>query len=314
MRLMHSGMSLSNIDLNLLVALDALLEEGSVNGAAARLHLSGPAMSRTLGRIRIALADPILVRTGRSMTPTPRAVAIRSEVRELVERVGLLFAPVAEIEPSTLVREFAIQIDEALVAVFGGELLAAVARTAPGVSLRFLGEGAVTEGGLRGGAVDLEVGQITGAAPEVLVEPLFADRIVAIVRPGHRLADGAPTVRDFAAADHLSTSRRGRRAGPIDAALAELGLRRRVVASAPNFTAGLFLVRDSDLVGVAGERAHRGLLASLGLVSVPVLLPVPPVEIAMAWHPRHAADGEHRWLRERVRDVFAPLAAMAGEV
>ncbi|MFD6397448.1 LysR family transcriptional regulator [Nocardia sp. NPDC060249] len=309
MRAVHSTTSLSNIDFNLLIALDVLLDEGSVGGAAARLHLSGPAMSRTLGRIRTALADPVMVRTGRTMSPTPRALSIQAEVRELVERAGLLFAPVAAVEPATLEREFAIQIDEALVAALGGELLAAIHAAAPGVSLRFLAEGAATDSGLRSGTVDLEIGQISTVLPEVRVETLFTDQVVATMRHGHRLADGELTVHCFAAADHLSVSRRGALTGPIDFALADLGLRRRVVASAPNFTAGLLLVRDSDLIGVAGGRVHRGLIASVGLVSVPIPLTMSPVDIAMAWHPRHDADVEHEWLRARVRDVFAQATA-----
>src|SRR4051812_47907760 len=99
-------MTQSKLDLNLMVALDALLREESVSGAAQRLHLSSPAMSRTLTRIRKALGDPVLVRSGRTMVPTPRALALRAEVREIVERAQAVFTPVGALEPATLERTF----------------------------------------------------------------------------------------------------------------------------------------------------------------------------------------------------------------
>lgn len=128
------------LDLNLLVALDALLEEGSVTGAAARLHVSAPAMSRTLGRIRTVLRDPVLVRAGRELVPTPRAVELRPRVRALVHQAHALLVPEPVTDPARLTREFTVQAGEMLLPGLAPRLVRAVVDQAPGVTLRFMPE------------------------------------------------------------------------------------------------------------------------------------------------------------------------------
>jgi DNA-binding transcriptional LysR family regulator len=295
------------LDLNLLVALDALLEEESVGGAASRLHLSGPAMSRALGRVRKAFGDPVLVRSGRAMVPTPRALAIRAEVHELVERANTLFTARA-LDLAALDRTFTFRADDSITAVAAGALLARMRAEAPGVSLRALPEGS-GDSSLREGRIDLEIGVIDDAPPEIRVEPLFDDQGVGVVRAGHPLLDGVITLERFAAAEHLTTSRRGRLEGPIDTALAGHGLRRRVVASAPSFSSSLLMLMGTDLVGRAGRRLHTPIIERLGLVAFDFPLDVPSVPLAMAWHRRYDADAAHAWLRGCVRTVFAEIAA-----
>ncbi|MGY0235761.1 LysR family transcriptional regulator [Longispora urticae] len=297
-----------HLDLNLLIALDALLEEESVGGAAARLHLSAPAMSRTLGRIRRALGDPVLVRAGRTMVPTPRAVALRAEVRALVRRAQAVLAPEGEPDLSTLDRTFTVQANDAVVASIGGPLLAAAYAAAPHVTLRMRAEAPADTADLREGRVDLEIGVIGEPGPEIRREFLLADRIMGVVRAGHPLASGRMTPARFAAGLHLVTSRRGRLSGPIDTALAELGLTRRVLAAAPTYATSLMLLPGTDLVGSIAGRLCRPAVAALGLVTFPLPLELPALEISQAWHPRYDADGAHRWLRGLVAQVFATLA------
>ena len=130
------------LDLNLLTVLDALLEEGSVLGAADRLRLSSPAVSRSLGRIRRLTGDDILVRTGRSMTPTPYALAVREQVGELVRQARDVLAPSRELDLAALGRTFTLQCHDALATSLAPPLLSAIAESAPGVRLRFLAESA----------------------------------------------------------------------------------------------------------------------------------------------------------------------------
>ncbi|WP_131737504.1 LysR family transcriptional regulator [Actinomadura roseirufa] len=295
----------SRLDLNLLVALDALLEEGSVTGAAERLHLSGPAMSRTLGRIRKALGDPILVRSGRSMVPTPRALAIHAEVRELVQRARTLFAADG-FDPAELTGSYSLQAEESSFAVLAGPLLERVAREAPHLTLRFLGEGPRDTHLLRRDTVDLEVGVITEAA-DIRTEPLLEDRFVSVVRPGHRLAGREVTLDEWAEATQLVNTRRGRLTGPIDDLLAGLGRTRRLAATAPTVATVLLIVQTTDLMGFAAERLHGPLVDRLGLVRVPVPFELPPLRLSMAWHARYDADPAHAWLRRRVRETLADV-------
>ncbi|MEU8680517.1 LysR family transcriptional regulator [Streptomyces sp. NPDC048611] len=293
----------ANIDLNLLTALDALLEEQSVTAAADRLGLSGPAMSRALGRIRRTTGDPVLVRAGRHMVPTPRALEIRAEVRRLVAAAHGVLAPSAPADPAQLARVFTINANDLFVTAVGPRLVARAAREAPQVVLRFLGESHIDVPLLRDGAADLELGVIDSPEPEIRREELFTDRSVAVVREGHPLTTGTLTVRRFADAAHLNFSRRGRLTGPVDAALAAHGLRRRVIATVPTFAASLMMVRDSDAVGLANERAGAATVRGLGLRTLPIPLELPPMELEMAWHPRQDADAGHRWLRGLVRET-----------
>ncbi|MFI9552593.1 LysR family transcriptional regulator [Nonomuraea endophytica] len=292
--------------LDLLIALDVLLDEGSVSGAARRLHLSEPAMSRTLGRIRVAMGDPILVRSGQRMVPTPRALAMRGEVRAVVEAARRVFTPTAEPDPATLVRDFVVQASDAVIQAAAAPLLTELAVSAPGVRLRFIPEGSGDQRVLREGLADLEVTVINDPEPETLVEPLVSDRPVGVVRAGHPLLDGPITAERFAAADHVIASRRGRTRGPIDDALAALGLSRRVRGTVPTFTASLLLTQETDLVGMAGEWQVRSAVELLGLVTFPIPVELPPIELSQAWHPRHDADPAHAWLRARMRAVFRP--------
>ena len=303
----------SKLDLNLLIALDALIDEGSVNGAAARLHLSGPAMSRALGRVRKALGDPVLVRSGRAMVRTPHAEAIRAEVHELVARTTTLFERPRALDLSTLERTFTVQADDSTFAVVGAELLTRLRAEAPGVSVRFLGEGPRDNvSPLRDGTADLEIGVIDAPTPETRVEPLLHEASVVVVRDGHPLTTGGPvTLGRYAAAEHITVSRRGILHGPIDDFLGEHGLARDVVVSVPNATIALLMVADGDFVGRAAARLHRPLVDRLGLVMLDTPLVLPGLDIAQAWHAKFAADPAHAWLRERIREVFAVLARNA---
>ncbi|MCF3133847.1 LysR family transcriptional regulator [Streptomyces olivochromogenes] len=303
MRVTQSNGPSTGLDLNLLVALDVLLEEQSVQGAARRLHLSEPAMSRTLGRIRKALGDPVLVRAGRQMVPTPHALAVRAEVSAVVERARALFTPGRDTDLRTVSRTFTIIGPDALAAAHAAALYARAADQAPGIRIRFLAESHVDAPYLRQGTADLEVGVVDTTAPEVHVEPLGEDRMLGAVRAGHPLLTGELTPERFAvAADHLNVSRRGRLHGPVDAALAELGLERRVVGTVGTFPASLFVLRDTDLIGLISSWALP-LAAALGLATFEVPLRLPTLRLGMAWHPRHDADPAHAWLRSCVRDL-----------
>ena len=293
-----------HLDLNLLTALDVLLDEGSVAAAAQRLHLSQPAMSRTLGRIRAVMGDPVLVRTGRSMTPTPHAIAIRAEVRAVVQRVHAVLAPDRRLDLGTLSRTFVLRCHDAMLTALGPGLLAAVREQAPGFQFRLLGEADVDTHDLRHGHVDLELSSSKPTSPDVCSEVLGRDRLVVAVRPEHPCGRGKLTARRYANASHLIVSRRGRLRDPIDDALQTLGLRRRVVAAFPTAMAALHAARQSDLVVTVTESACRSTVELLGLRTLSIPLALAPVPIVLAWPRRYDADKAHEWLRGEVRRVF----------
>lgn len=292
------------VDFNLLVALDALLEENSVQGAADRLRLSPPAMSRTLARIRRATGDEILVRTGRTMTPTPRATALQAEARELVLRVAAVLTSTGELDLATLERTFTIRGHDALVNALTVPLTREVATAGPGLGLTLLAEPAGDTTDLARGRVDLEVGATLPTLPEFASALVGTDRMVAVFRADHPLADGDLTPEQLAETLHVAVSRRGRRRGPIDEALARQGLRRRVLTVVPTTAVALHLVAHTDAVAVVTERSCAPTIAALGLRSHRLPLDVPPVPVVLVWHHRMDRDPAHAWLRTRTQEIL----------
>ncbi|MGW4635619.1 LysR family transcriptional regulator [Nocardia sp. NPDC004415] len=297
------------LDLNLLAALDALLEEGSVAGAAARLHVTAPAMSRSLGRIRRTTGDQILVRTGRTMTPTPYAVAVREQVHELLHQVRGVLTPSRELDPATLERTFTLRWHDSLVAASGPALLDAVRAQAPGVRLRFLAESSGDTPELRRGEVDLEANANRSTAPDIRSERVAATPLVIVVRQGHPFVGTEVTAQRYAAAEHVTVSRRGSLTNAVDDALARLGLTRGVVASAPTEAAALEFARRSDLLITVPESVTRATATALGLVVLPLPVDLPPAPIHLSWHQRNDTDHAHVWLRALARTALVEASA-----
>jgi DNA-binding transcriptional LysR family regulator len=291
-------------DLNLLFTLDVLLAEGSVARAARRLRLSPSAMSRALSRLREATGDPLLVRAGRGLVASPRALELRDSVSRLVHDAEAALRPANRLDLKELDRTFTLRASEGFVENFGATLLGRVCEEAPGVRLHFLHKLEKDSGPLRDGSVDLETGVVDKAiGPEVRAQALFRDRYVGVVRAGHPLSQGEVTASRFAAAGHVHVSRRDNDQGPVDDALAALGLERQIATIVGGFSAALALVRASDLVATVHER-HTGNLFA-GMYSFALPLPIPEFTVSLLWHPRLDGDAAHRWLRGCVRDACA---------
>lgn len=291
-------------DLNLLVTLDVLLAEGSVARAARRLRLSPSAMSRALARLRETTGDPLLVRAGRGLVPTPRALELREQVSRLVQDGEAVLRPAGTPDLRRLARTFTLRTSDGFVENFGPGLIARAAEDAPGVRLRFVQKPDKDSAPLRDGTVDLETGVVgTATGPEVRTQALFRDRFIGVVRMGHPLCRGEITPSRYAAGRHILVSRRGLDAGPIDDALRPLGLERDIATIVGGFSAALALARSSDLIASVPER-HTGNLR-VGMHGFPLPVPAPEITVSMLWHPRLDADPAHRWLRSCVRDVCA---------
>ena len=289
-------------DLNLLVTLDVLLAEGSVARAGHRLRLSPSAMSRALARLRATTGDPLLVRAGRGLVPTPRALELRDRVRDLVQDVQAVLRPAEQLKLDQLVQTFTLRTSEGFVENFGAALIARVGVDAPGVRLRFVQKPDKDSAPLRTGTVDLETGVVEATtAQELRVQALFTDRYIGVVRAGHALAKGRITPRRYTAGRHICVSRQGLEQGPVDEALVGLGLEREMVTIVGGFAMALALARASDLIATVPER-HSGVLRA-GMYSFALPIPTPEFTVSLLWHPRLDADLAHRWLRGCVREV-----------
>jgi DNA-binding transcriptional LysR family regulator len=289
-------------DLNLLVALDVLLAEGSVAKAARRLRLSPSAMSRTLSRLRETTGDPLLVRAGRGLVPTPRAMALREPVQRAVEDALALLRPIETIDPSTLARTFVMRASDGFVESFAPVLLAILAVQAPGVRLHFLQKPDKDSAPLREARVDLETGVIEAdTSPELRSQSLFEDRLIGLVRPGHPLSQGKVTKQAYLEAQHVLVSRTGFEEAAVDRPFLRGELKRNVATIVGGFATALSLARASDLVATVPDRHTRGL--QMGLTNFELPFPSKPFTVSMLWHPRMDADPAHRWLRSCVRQA-----------
>ena len=297
-----------HLDLNLLTVLDALLEEGSVMGAAQRLHLSSPAVSRTLGRLRAVTGDDILVRTGHSMTPTPYALSVREDVHRLVRQARDVLSPARELDLAELERTFTIQCHDAVAASLIPVLVGRTQRHAPGVQLRVLAEKPVDTDDLRHGRVDLELGGDRPSLPEFRSEPLGDDRLVVAMRADHPCAAGLD-LASYAAQPHVVISRRGRLTAPIDDVLAAEGLRRRVVAAVATVSTALQIAARGDALVTCTAILGRPLIEAFGLVARPLPIEYPAATINCNWHQRYDSDPAHAWLREQVRASAEEITA-----
>ena len=287
-----------SVDANLLLALDALLQEGSVLGAARKMNLSPPAMSRTLQRLRDATGDPLLVRAGRRMVATPRALAMRDRVRSAAREVTALLGPPDALDLPTLRRTFTLRTSDYLLAVLGPRLDGLVRAAAPHAALRFVPEGSEDVEDLRAGDLDIDLGVQNQLGPELRVRTLFDDVMVGLVRRAHPLKRATPT--QLAALPHVAVSRRGKMTGLLDRELARLGLARRVDRVVPSFLSAACLVASSDLLAVFPRRLAAIIAASFDVRAVPLRVELPPLRIAMAWHPRFDGDAAHAWLRATI--------------
>ncbi|WP_262705977.1 MULTISPECIES: LysR family transcriptional regulator [Streptomyces] len=298
-----------DLDLNLLRVFDALMDTGSVAEAAVRLHLSAPATSRALGRLRRAMNDPILVRAGQGLVPTPFAQRSASRVKALLDAAAELRADTAERDPRSWQRAFSIRLNDALVPILVPRLLRRVTADAPGVQLRFLAQNSKEPDLLRDGSIDLDVGAMGPPPVDIHTAKLFTARFVAVVAADSDLGRSAKlTINDLCAHPHISASRRGLAAGPLDDVLEQIGRSRHVAAVVPSYTAGALAALEGGAICLiphltAAHLIERGL--PLRRHEVPLALPTTDVELR--WHRRVDEDPASQWLRDHLKRTVQSL-------
>ncbi|MEV0406599.1 LysR family transcriptional regulator [Actinoallomurus sp. NPDC050550] len=301
-----------NLDLNLLRVFDALMDAGSVTAAAEQLHLSPPATSRALTRLRRAMNDPILVRAGRGLVPTPFALRSAPRVRALLEGAAELVTDATGSEPRTWRRSFAVRINDGLAPVLVPRLIGRITAEAPGVSLRLVAQNTKDPDALRDGSVDLDIAVADPPAPDVYTQTLFADHFVAVVSAQSTLGRARRlTVAQLCRYPHISVSRKGRARGPLDDTLETLGRTRRVVAVVPTYAAASLLALEDDVIVLIPRVMARHLVDR----GVPVRwhevpLDLPRVTVDQRWHRRLDSDRPSQWLRGQ---VVAALEHLVGD-
>lgn len=284
-------------DLNLLHALDALLQEENVTLAAKRLGLSTPATSHALARIRERLEDPILVRAGRRMVLTPHAEELRPRVRSLVEEATRVLGAAATFSPRELRRTFTIFTTDHVLLVLGPVLDRILREEAPDVAVRFLPSVEDDWIPLRDGTADLSVCVLGHFPAEFRTRQLFTDRFVCVVREDHPRVGKRVTLDEYLSLEHVVVSPLGR-PSHVDQVLAERGRERRVRRVVPYFVTGLLIAATTDCALTVSDRAAMALAATLRLRVLEPPLPLSPYALNLLWHPRLDNEPANRWLRE----------------
>lgn len=289
---------MESTDFGLLVSLDALLQESSVTGAARRVGLSTPAMSHTLARIRERLGDPILVRSGRGMLLTPRALALKPQVHSVVEEARRTLEPERPFVARELERTFVVHATDYVLTILGAQVDRILREEAPGVCLRFVPNTPDDPALLRDQGSDLAVGIYGDLPQEIRSRQLLTDRFVCVVREGHPVLQRRFTLDEFVGHPHIQVAPRGKPGGYIDDVLRERGRARRVARAVPFFVTALQLASETDYLLTISERIARRFAAPLSLALLEVPLRLRPYALSLVWHPRVDADAGHRFLRE----------------
>ena len=298
-------------DLASLTTLDALLQEGSVSKAAARLGLSTPAVSHALARLRERFDDPLLVRAGRNMVLTPRAIALKPLVRDAIAAAGLVFESEQEFSPERMQRQMTLSLSDYVLLVFGATFEEAIQKEAPKLELRFLPNSVDDDIRLRSGETDLAIGIYGILPPELKTRPIITERLVCVVRQGHPSIKHRVTLEEYVTLEHIQVAPRGRPGGYVDEMLEQRGLSRRVTRAVPYFHVALEWVASSDRILTVSERIARLYAQRLDLAILEPPLPLEPFALSMIWHPRFDADPGHRWLRERLLHITKAMDALA---
>jgi DNA-binding transcriptional LysR family regulator len=292
---------LGGVDLNLLVALDALLAERSVTRAATRIGVTQSAMSHSLARLRALTGDELLVRGREGMMPTVRGDGLARPVRQALEDIARALAPPVPFDPATARARVVIGTSDYGELVLLPRVVARLAREAPGFDLRIVTLSEPMAEPLAAGSIDLAIAPFRPGdeKPGIYAKRLFDDGFVCVVRQGHPLADKKLTLARFVAAAHALIAPRGREGGTVDAALERLGMQRRVAVAVPHFLIAPHVVAASDLLLTLARRVADVLARPLGLA---ILAPPPELRLegftmSSAWHERTHGDPAQRWLR-----------------
>jgi DNA-binding transcriptional LysR family regulator len=293
------------LDLNALAVLDAMLKHKSVTNAGAALGLSQPAMSAALAKLRAQFDDPLFVRTGRGMRPTPRALALADPVDRILRTVHEEILHPAAFDAATSERTFTIITPDIGEVAFLPRLHAHVERHAPGVTLHTVAmQPAATEEALEAGAADLALGYFPDLARRGFFQQrLFRNSFACMVRAGHPLAGRRLALDDFLAASHALVRPAGR-THLFETFVEKRGLKLDVRVRLSHFSSLLTLIAESDLIATVPLDIARTFarLADVRLMEPPVKPPA--FDLKQHWHRRFHHDPANAWLRATVRELF----------
>ena len=298
-------MNVSQIDLNLLRAFDAILLERSVTAAGERVGLTQPAMSNALSRLRNVFGDPLFVRTPEGMQPTPFARSIADPVRQALGLIDAALASQARFDPATSERVFRFNMSDIGEMVFLPPLLERLHRIAPGARVEVLSlPQDDLEDALASGAIDLALGALPGVGPPVRSRRLFRDPYLSLVRADHPTIRGKLTRKQFLAASHAVVSSVGTGHQAVESALLAAGLHRRIALRVPHFMVVPMILARTDLIATLPGRIARSFAQMGEFKALAPPVRIPPANVQVHWHERFTEDAGNRWMRELFLELY----------
>ncbi len=294
-------MQLQQIDLNLFVVFDTLYTERSVTRAAERLHITQPAASNALKRLRDLFGDTLFVRSPQGMTPTPLAENVAGGIRDSLRLLQGSIAKIGEFDPAASQRNFVISLSDMAQTLLLPRLVDAIGRQAPAVTLECVNVvRRDVELELSSGRIDVALDVPNPTARQLNQAQLMRDRYVCAVSKTHSLADTDMTLEAYLACKHIHLSGRRRGLGHVDIALGRLGLKRNIHLWLRDYTTASAILRDSDLVLTLPRR----LAQHYGLTTLELPFVVETLDWCLFWHRSADEEPSNRWLRERVVELF----------
>lgn len=300
---------LRNIDLNLLVVLDALLTEKHVTRTGARLHLSQPAISHSLSKLRVLLDDPILIRQGSEVVLSALAQNLQAPLKEILSQIEILLGKSIDFVPANSNRTFRLAMSDYGAAIVLPKLLRQLRAEAPNTTL------VVTQDSRHGmleqiaqGKIDLALGVFPNLSADISSEVLFEETFSCLLDRSTLPANGQLDLDNYLLRPHISVSVDGCSNGEIDRLLRDEGLQRRIAVSVPHWRTAPSMISNTDLILTVATRTLDNALLDEELVSLSPPLPIPPFPFVQLWHNRFGEDPAHKWLREQVRQVVGHAA------
>ncbi|MBI2380523.1 MAG: LysR family transcriptional regulator [Gammaproteobacteria bacterium] len=291
---------MKDVDLNLLGVFDAIMTERSVTKAAERLAMTQPAVSNAVSRMRHAYGDPLFVKNGRGIQPTPKAITLWQQIREPLHNLREAVDPPA-FEPGRAARRFRIATTDVMTQLVWLPLRQLLEREAPGIDIHAVPY-TTTNGEklLADAEADMVIGMFNDPPRDLRTAWLFDSASICAMRRDHPLAKAPLTLDRYLAADHLVVSLSGEPTSPVDQQLAQMGYKRRIAMTVNQFASVPELLKGSDLICVAPRTVVTCSLFSGELHLVPPPFDIPNKGLSLAWHARHDRDPGHAWLRENL--------------
>jgi len=294
-------MPLSRIDLNLFTVFDAIYREGGITAAAKRLHLSQPAISHALARLRELLDDPLFERRGNEMVPTPTARALAATVANSLGSIEEVINRAGHFDPATSQRRFTIAVRDSHERSFLPALVAELGREAPGLDVAVVRiERSNLEEDLLSGALDVAVDVALSTSADIRRERLGAESLVVLARQGHPSIHGALEQETYFAMEHVLVTGRRHGGGFEDIALNRLGLSRRVRVRCQQYATAAEVVSQSDMLATLPRMQATFANRRTNNQVLPFPVDIPQMEHFLYWHANVDSDKSNQWFREKV--------------